>query len=336
MGGRTRAALRIGERLGKLVAVSEPSATAMIRRLPGLREIDRVEPLDGGFSPDEVLLAVTRGGARYVVRLADASLFDRKRAEARFLDSLRAAGLRCPRVVDVGIAPDDERCYTIFEYLEGTLARDALPSLSPQQQERAGRTAGEQLRLIHAQAPPLPESGWRDRRRAKHERKRQALEKLQLRFDGQDRVDAYLEASWALLEASPFRLQHDDFQPGNILIARGAYAGVIDFGNWDGGDPVEDFYKIPWLTAQRWPPFARGQIDGYLAAGESHDFWRRYHLFIALSLYSTLLWGAENGASLAEFETRSSEPHAAWLAGIAHILETHDFDGATPPRWYTD
>jgi len=90
---------------------------------------------------------------------------------------------------------------------------------------------------------------------------------------------------------------------------------------------------VPWLTARFSAAFARGQVAGYLAEGEPPRFWQRYNLFVALSLYSSLLWGARTGAALETFRA-SSDPLDSWRAGIAHILETHDFVAGSAPAWH--
>lgn len=42
---------------------------------------------------------------------------------------------------------------------------------------------------------------------------------------------------------------------------------VIDFGGYDFGDPIHDFYNVAIFTIRISKPFAVGQVHGY--------FWRR-------------------------------------------------------------
>ena len=306
----------------------------LLSGIPAFAEVDQLEPLTGGFSLDEKYLALRNGVARYVLRLGDAELLPRKESESRALADLRRVGLLCPEPIDVGLTDDGSRFFTVVTYIDGVPARDVIRNMTPEQQANAGHMAGEQLRIIHSHTPELPVDGWQDRRIAKHRRKLASLGRRELTFEGRERVANYVDANWALIDTAPFRLQHDDFQLGNIIMAGDEFAGVIDFGNWDGGDPIEDFYKVPWLTEPLSIAFTLGQVEGYLGPGVPANFWPRYNLFVALSLYSSLLWGDETGFPLEAEMERHVGPLDSWRAGIARIMETHDFEGGGPPSWF--
>lgn len=61
------------------------------------------------------------------------------------------------------------------------------------------------------------------------------------------------------------------------------YAGVIDFDNYDWGDPYHDFVKVALASKVDSVPFSIGQIDGYFNHEIPEDFClRRVILFLLL------------------------------------------------------
>jgi len=153
----------------------------------------------------------------------------------------------------------------------------------------------------------------------------QEAREIGLNFAGQERVERYVENHLRVLESSRVCYQHDDYHPGNLVVYREQFAGVIDFNRSDWGDPIEDFYKVPWFSVAASIPFARGQISGYLSASGMEDFWLRYNLFVAMNLHGSLVW---------EHQNSPPERQSRWQIQIEEMLKAHDLENSGPPRWF--
>ena len=125
------------------------------------------------------------------------------------------------------------------------------------------------------------------------------------------------------MRESEVRFQHDDYHPANLIVREGKLQGVIDFNRCDWGDPVEDFYKVPWFTTAISIPFALGQVEGYLGVASPDRFWERYNLLIALNLHGSLVYAHHEGMDW-------------WPERLDNIVAEHDFQGGGPPQWFLE
>lgn len=303
-----------------------PQATELITRViqgePLLAGVDRIEHLPKGFSPDLKFVLWKGTQPHYLLRLVSVSNLQRARAEFEIIGRQHGRGIRCPRPVLFGVIDSGTFCYMVVEYLAGEGADDALPRLPPHQQYEIGIEAGSELRKLHGLSHADPHFDWGTRRTAKYRRKVAEAAQAGLSFSGQTAIERYIEARLDLLQQQPVRFQHDDFHPGNLIIRGDAFGGVIDFNRFDWGDPVEDFYKVPWFTTKISLPFSIGQFHGYFAEGVPDRFWERYTLMVALNLHGSLTYAAR------------SQGMEWWPMHMSEIIETHDFQGGGPPSWY--
>jgi aminoglycoside phosphotransferase (APT) family kinase protein len=120
--------------------------------------------------------------------------------------------------------------------------------------------------------------------------------------------------------------QHDDFHPANLIAHDGRLCGVIDFDRYDWGDPVEEFYKLAYFGVPLSLTFAHGQVHGYLQAGPVPNFWRRYTLYTAMSVNSSLAWAHDHQPDRMPF----------WQDLLTAVAPTLDLDAGGPPTWYAD
>lgn len=305
----------MNEALAKQITAASPLASG----------IERVEFLDKGCSDDKKFVLWEKGEPRYVLRLSEANQYERRETELDIMSRLRRREVLCPEPHGSGITQDGQVCYTIVSYIVGEDATDALPLLDENKQYELGVLAGRQLRTIHEIHHPDPDFDWPARRRAKYRSRVEEARQFNLTFHRQADIESYIEKSLGLLDMAPIRFQHDDFHPGNLILNEGKFAGVIDFNRFDWGDPIEDFYKVPWFTTETSVPFAIGQIEGYLSRGPIEDFWKRYNFLVALNLHSSIVYAYKGG-------WQNGVMH--WKSEMVRIIEAHDFETSGPPRWF--
>lgn len=300
-------------------------ALRIVAATPLLGGVESVEQLSAGYSDDKKYVLWQNGEPRYLLRLSSSESATRRRTEFGILAALKDGGILCPTPHMFGITEDGSACYSVLGYIAGRSAQEALPELGERQQYELGSAAGKELRKLHAFRHPDQRADWATRRTEKYLRYLQDARDLGLTLDYQTAVEDYVRAHLRILQDSPVALQHDDYHVGNMIVRDGEFQGIIDFSNCDWGDPIEDLYKAPWMSAPISLPFVRGQIDGYLAGGPVRAFWPRYNLYVAMSFHSSLVWT----------HRRFPESIPLWRRKIKEIVETHNFEKNGPPLWYT-
>jgi aminoglycoside phosphotransferase (APT) family kinase protein len=292
--------------------------------------IERCERLEAGYSDDEKWVVWVDGAPAYLLRLSARDVLPRRKAEFDALAVHYERGVLCPRPLAFGETLDGTRCFTLLEYLVGESAETALSKLPERTQYEIGVQAGRELYRMHKLEGAETSAEWFERRMRKHRAYVARAEELGLTYPGRERVARYVDEHVALLKNSPVRFQHDDFHPGNLIVQDDRLvgrrlAGVIDFNRCDWGDPVEDFYKVPFFGEPVSAAYANGQIHGYLTCESIPDFWTRYNLFVAMMLLPSVVW--------MHFHP-PSEGLQWWIEHVVHVAETHDFAGNGPPAWY--
>ncbi len=146
-----------------------------------------------------------------------------------------------------------------------------------------------------------------------------------MEFEQAEQIIAWVEHRLPRIAGRPNRFQHDDFHLGNLIVRTGSLVGVIDFDQADYGDPWHDFVKLGLFTVERSIPFARGQLRGYFDGPVPDALWDVYSVYMAMALFSTLVWTIRNHpAEVAEMTER-----------LARILATHENFSRKIPIWYT-
>jgi aminoglycoside phosphotransferase (APT) family kinase protein len=290
--------------------------------IPEIDSVDQIEYLDKGFSADEKYVLWQGGQPALLLRLSGSKDVERRRQEFGIVSAHHERGIACPRPAAFGVLNDHDLCYSVLEYLQGESADEALPRLPAVRQFGIGLEAGRQLRRLHEMEHPDPAFEWFDRRAAKYRRKVSECQDFGLTFPGQRDIELYVESHLDILQESPVRFQHDDYHPENLIVDERRLVGMIDFNRFDWGDPVEDFYKVPWFTVAVSPSFAGGQFAGYFEGGVPEGFWERYNLLIAMNLSGSLSYAYRTGMM------------DWWPQRMTEIIETHDFVASGPPSWF--
>ena len=302
-----------------ITAEAEP----IVARSERLRSVDRIEFLDKGFSEERKYILWEDGERTYLLRISGIEKLLRRRREFELLHTLHGRGIRCSPPLEFGVDEPSHLCYTLLGYIPGESAADAIPKLPDSTQYKIGLDAGQELWAIHQLKHPEEGFDWFKARVAKYESKVAQARELGLTFRGQARIERYIETNISLLRESEVRFQHDDYHPANLIVREGRLQGVIDFNRCDWGDPVEDFYKVPWFTTAISIPFARGQVEGYLGVASPDRFWERYNLLIALNLHGSLVYAHHEGMDW-------------WPERLDNIVAEHDFQGVGPPQWFLE
>ena len=289
-----------------------------------LHNSTEVTGLSKGYSPDEKYVVTDNGRNHYLLRISDIERYDRKKSEFQVLSDIRKYNVLSPEPIEFGMIEESGICYSVFSYLEGEDAKSMLPTLNKLEQYEIGIEAGKELSRIHLHPAPSSIRSWQERIIHKHKRYLEGYKKCGIKIKNDDQIMAFIESNYHYLRNRPNQLQHDDFHLENIILKDTKYAGVIDFDNYDWGDPYHDFVKVALASRVDSVPFSIGQIDGYFNHEIPEDFWRLYSIYTAMVIFSSIVWSIK----------KSPEQLDKFIERIQLILEYHKNFEVLKPIWY--
>ena len=262
-----------------------------------------------GYSTDEKYV-VQNGNEKMIVRLFEGNQ-ERRGQEFAILQKLEQLGAKTLR----GISIEEGKMVT--SYIEGYDAEEVIETLSADEQYAVGWEASRDLRKIHS--IEAGENTWYDYQLAKYRRYVEQYRELPVQVPHEEQIIRFIEERIPLMKERPSVLQHDDFHLSNLIIHNGKYAGAIDFGRFDWGDPVFDFIKLGMFSTEQSVPFAVGMIEGYHDGKPSQSFWELYALYLAMNVFAVIVWGQGNERNMR---------HAK------RIIQDHEGFTSSMPAWY--
>lgn len=277
-----------------------------------LNEYTVLHPITKGFSNDQKFV-VQDGGKKVIVRLFEGNQ-ERREQEFRILRMLERLGANTLRAISI------EEGKMVTSFIEGTDAEETIDNLTEEEQYAIGWEASRDLLKIHS--IKAEEKTWYDYQLAKYERYVKRYRELPMEIVGDEQVIRFIEERIPLMKERPSVLQHDDFHLSNLIIHNGKYAGAIDFGRFDWGDPVCDFIKLGMFSTEKSVPFAVGLIEGYHNGKPPQLFWELYALYLAMNVFSSAVWGHIQGNE------------EVMLRHIERFIRDHEGFTKSIPVWY--
>lgn len=289
--------------------------------LCGKYGIVSVEPLLKGWSGDKKYVLQGKAGEKYVLRLSDHSLYEKKKNQFDLLQRIGKLGLHCSRPVDFGVAADGA-VYMLLSYLEGADGETAVAGMTDREAYLLGAEAGGVLRHLHAVDIPPQELTWWDRYQEKMPRKIAALKACAYTLPMQDQILDYYETHCEIMKERPLVLCHGDYHLGNMIVDHGK-VGIIDFDKNGVADPYDDLKPFCWNVMVS-AYFETGLIDGYFDGRIPDGFWETLKFYTAESLISHLPWSVKFG--------RQELATAQKVAG--YQMQWYDDFRRVIPAWY--
>lgn len=294
----------------------------------------RVARITKGFSFDEKYLLTCGDNVNYLLRITrtrNPAQRERKMAEYEVLRRLMDHSSLVPGARSFGTAADGALCFMVLSYFAGNDGEEVLCTYSEAEQYRLGVRAGAELKKLHALPAPASVPDWHEAFRAKTERKITGVAGAGLDLPG---VDARGLASFFMdnircIKNTRQTFLHDDYHPGNLIFCNGELSGIIDFNRFDWGDPVHDFVKLAYFTRAQSIAFCTGQIHGYFLGEPPDEFWKRYALYCAATVFSDTLWSHQ-------YEETSGSAGEAGRSEQRIRMVVSDHEGFTRdvPGWY--
>ncbi|WFB57030.1 phosphotransferase family protein [Paenibacillus sp. BR1-192] len=295
-----------------------------IRDIPGADGWIAIQAVDKGWSADRKYYIQDMQGEERLLRLSDISQFERKKWEFETVKKLDPIEMRTSRPIDFGVCHGGRQVYSLFTWVPGEDAREAIPLLDSEEQYRLGVQAGAYLNRMHGVPADSGLDTWASYYNSKMDRYIKNYESCGIRLAGAENIVRFMEAHRYLLEERPVAFQHGDYHVGNMVVTPEGELGIIDFNRADYGDPWEEFNRITW-DASISPWFASGRIHGYFQGREVPDpFFRLMALYIASNQISSIHWAIPFGEQEVEVMMNQAQTVLNWYDGF----RTH------VPNWY--
>ncbi len=279
-------------------------------------------PITKGWSSDRKYCVTDESGAKYLLRTANASLFNAKKFEFDMMKQVEALGIPMCSPIELGTC--DDGVYTLHSWIDGVDAGDIIATLSPDRQYAYGLEAGRILRRLHSIPVPAGRESWEQFYNRKLDAKLQKYKDCTVKYDNGDFFIDYINANRHLLKGRPQVYRHGDYHRGNLMLGKDGRLYVIDFGRNDYGDPWEDHKSITWDVGVS-AHFASGRIDGYFNGSIPEDFWKTLALYIFCGILSSAVWAIAFG----EGEVQTMQKQAA------AVLSWYGSTQTAVPAWYS-
>lgn len=296
-----------------------------MQEIKGYNTFAKVEPLNKGWSSDKKYYIEAEDGRKLLLRIADISEYDRKKAEFEIVKQVSALDVPMSQPVDFGICDNGQSVYSLLTWCDGKDAEVVLPSLTETEQYVLGIKSGEILRAIHSIPAPKEQEEWSSRFNRKTSNKIEKYKACGIKFDGDDKIIEYIENNRYLLDGRPQCYQHGDYHVGNMIISTDNILSIIDFNRPDFGDPWEEFNRIVW-SATVSPYFATGQLNGYFGGRPPVEFFKLLALYISSNTLSSIYWAITFGEK--EITTMKNQ--------ASDVLSWFDNMNNPIPTWYLE
>ncbi|MFZ4451758.1 aminoglycoside phosphotransferase family protein [Salibacterium aidingense] len=296
----------------------------LIKQIPLISNCKEVIEIKKGFSSDEkYLIHMQDGNNKLLLQIFNLEELELKKAEYSILERMQDYQVTCSQPISIGEVGN--RGYMITSYIEGKDAEVEISKYSEEEQFNIGIEAGKELRKMHQLTAPNHISSWYSRKIEKHRNYIDAYLECEVKVNDDHKIMNFIDENIQLMKHRPNLFQHDDFHLGNIIVNNKKFAGAIDFNRYDWGDPFHEFLKIGIFSRGISIPFSIGQIKGYFNNKElNEDFWRLYSLYLAMCVFSTVVW---------TLKTIPSDINEM-LDKVYMYLEDHDYFSRLKPKWY--
>ncbi|GHV07971.1 aminoglycoside phosphotransferase [Clostridia bacterium] len=283
----------------------------------------KIEPINKGWSNDKKYLPTAADGGRFLLRVADISEYDHKKAEFENMKHVAALDIPMQQPVEMGVCNNGQSVYLLLTWIDGGDLEEALPLLQETEQYVLGLQAGQILKKMHSLSVTAPSDDWLNGYGTKIDRYIQNYQGCGHTFDGDALLIDYLQQNRHLMSNRPMCLTHDDYHPGNMILSADKKLSLIDFQRLRMVEPYHAFSGL-CFPAKYSPHFATGQIHGYFDGEPPEDFWRLLALYMAAIAVNALPWSVPYGQSEIDFAYKQ----------IADIMAWYDKFNRIVPSWY--
>jgi aminoglycoside phosphotransferase (APT) family kinase protein len=281
----------------------------------------KIEQINKGWSSDKKYYIETADGSKLLLRVADISEYDRKKAEFERMNQVADLDVPMSQPVDFGTCDNGRSVYSLLTWCDGEDAETILTYLSETEQYVLGLKSGEILRRIHSISAPKEQEEWNSRFNRKTNNKIEKYKACGIKIDGDGKMLYYIENNRGLFSDRPQCYQHGDYHVGNMILSSENTLSIIDFNRNDFGDPWEEFNRIVW-SATVSPHFATGQLNGYFGGRPPMEFFKLLALYISCNTLSAIYWAIPFGEKEVVTMKNQARDVLSWFDNMDNPIPT--------------
>jgi aminoglycoside phosphotransferase (APT) family kinase protein len=282
-----------------------------------------IKPILKGWSDDEKFYMEDDNGAKFLLRLSDISLYDKRLEEFESLKQLSELGLSISNPIEFGTLNDNKKVYSILTWIDGVDALDVVPKLSESRQYELGYNAGLILQKIQSLKPTKPIQPWNKTIGIKIKKTIEFYNNCGFKIKNDSIIIDYILSHERFLKDRPITFQHGDYHLGNMIISNESNLSIIDFNRFSFGDPWEEFDRLIF-TWKESVFFARGQIDGYFNNDVPEEFFKILSIYNARNLIASIPWSL----------SYSDQDLEIAIVNAKLVYDSYDGFNSYIPKWY--
>ncbi|NJD02808.1 MAG: phosphotransferase family protein [Ruminiclostridium sp.] len=196
--------------------------------IKGYDTFSKIQQINKGMSSDKKYRIETVDGCRLLLRIADISEYEHKKAEFEIMKKAAVLGVLMSQPIDFGTCDNGKSVYTLLTWVDGKEVEALLPTLTESEQYALGVKSGEILLKIHTIPVPENADDWAARYFTVIDKRLTAFRSEGVPFDGDATILAFIESNRCLLENRPQCRHHGDFHEGNMIISKSGKLSIID------------------------------------------------------------------------------------------------------------
>lgn len=285
----------------------------------------KIEAINKGWSSDKKYYVETKNGKRLLLRISDISEYENKKSEFDIMKKIATVGINMSIPLDFGVCNKGKSVYQILTWVDGTEAKELLPSLSEKEQYEFGWKAGQMMLKMQEVESYPPTSDWAKIYSKKVEKYIEEYKNCRETLVGEEMLFAFLDKHISCLENRPMCLLHADFQSDNMVISPNNELYAIDF---QGSGVVDPYYALTgvMVTAEVSTQFSIGQLHSYFNGKVPDDFWELNTFYLVAECINAFTVAVTLGKEEVEYSNKMMKTTLKWLDNFNNFI----------PSWYVD
>ncbi|MCM1991273.1 aminoglycoside phosphotransferase family protein [Oceanirhabdus seepicola] len=283
----------------------------------------KIVQIDKGWSHDKKFYIEDKLENKFLLRLCDANLYEKKKEDFHILSKLYDSGIPMGMPIDFGYCGNGECSYLLFSWVDGDDAIESICELSNEKQYILGYESGVILKKIHSIKAPSHIEDWESRFNKKIDIGLKNYKECGITIENEEKVMKFIAESRAFLKNRPSTFQHGDYHLGNFIINDKKELKIIDFNRCDYGDPWEEFNRLVFTYTVS-EPFAVGSIHGYFENNVPDEFFKLLALYCARDVLASIPWSIPYG----------EEDIKVAIENGKKTIESYDGFEKVIPSWY--
>lgn len=256
----------------------------------------------------------------FVFSLLDLDEYEKLENEAYINDQLENAGLNPLKIYDMGLLPDIEKSYKLYEYREEISLREFLDTSNKEDQIILALKFAKALKNLHSIRPP-ENIDWQNIFLVKTNNifYKHGLSQI----DEKDYIlTDYIKVNRHLTENTSINLLYTNLNDKNIRVYDKNKLDLRSIKKMEYGDGISDFVEINKIAIQN-PIFSKAVLEGYFSGKKpSRKFFKLLSLYQASAILESMI------------DLRNNKESYLKADEIYHIMQMYDNFNEIQPSWY--